>query len=345
MITLGIETSCDETAASIFDGKAILSNIVLSQIDLHKEFGGVFPELAARRHLDHLLPVIDRALIEARITKEEIELIAVASSPGLIGALLMGVNCAKSLGFALNVPVIGVNHVEAHLFANFIDFGDQITFPALGLIVSGGHTALLYMEDKDHSRVLGATLDDAIGECFDKVARMLHLPYPGGPEIEKLALHGDPNAYPFKPPSIKGAPYSFSFSGLKTKILYTVYGQGEKREVPVIAQSEYPNIAASFQKAAFTSLINAINHAIKEFEITSILVGGGVSCSNALKKIFENELLPGAKVFFPKRNLTLDNAAMIAALGYHRYKSYGASDPDLTAFASSKTSSFSFCST
>ncbi len=343
MITLGIETSCDETAASIYDGKKILSNIVLSQIELHKEFGGVLPELAARRHLDHLLGVIETSLEEAALVKSDIELISVASSPGLIGALLMGVNCAKALGFALNIPVIGVNHVEAHLFANFIDYSEEILFPAIGLIVSGGHTALLLMESMEVSHVLGATLDDAIGECFDKVARMLALPYPGGPEIEKLAKSGDPRSYPFKAPSVKGSPYNFSFSGLKTKILYTLHGQNGKTEKSSIPPSEYPNIAASFQYAAFSSLIRACNQAIDEFDCKSLLVGGGVSCSNTLKEMFETNIHPKVRSFFPKKDLSLDNAAMIAALGYYRYQRDGASLEDFSASPSSKKTSLTFC--
>ncbi|MCH9621466.1 MAG: tRNA N6-adenosine threonylcarbamoyltransferase [Chlamydiia bacterium] len=343
MITLGIETSCDETAASVYDGKTILSNIVLSQIELHKEFGGVFPELAARRHLDHMLLVIDRALKEAQISKNDLDLISVASSPGLIGALLMGVNCAKSLGLALGIPVIGVNHVEAHLFANFLEFENEITFPALGLIVSGGHTALLYLEDKNNSKVLGTTLDDAIGECFDKVARMLDLPYPGGPEIEKIAKLGDPSIFNFKTPKIKNRPYDFSFSGLKTKVLYTLFGQDGidgKKQVP---KSSYPDIAASFQKAAFSSLINAINEAVENLNVNSILVGGGVSASSTLKQMLNTQLLSSVNVFIPDIKYSLDNGAMIAALGYHKFKQIGASNENLSASPSSRKHSFDFC--
>ena len=343
MITLGIESSCDETAAAIYDGEKLLSNIVLSQIELHKEFGGVFPELAARRHLDHLLEIVDKALTHANLLKKDIDLIAVAASPGLIGALLMGVNCAKALGFALNIPVIGVNHVEAHLFANFIDFDKEITFPALGLIVSGGHTALLHMKTKDDISLLGTTLDDAIGECFDKVARMLGLAYPGGPEIEKLAKKGDPLSFPFKTPTIKNSPYHFSFSGLKTKILYTVFGQNGENKTPIISKDQYPNIAASFQKSAFKSLLNAVTKAAKEFPVQSFLVGGGVSCNKALKNMFEEKLQADIKIFFPKKNLTLDNAAMIAALGHYRYMADGPSSEDFSASPSSKTTSLSFC--
>ncbi|MCH9617529.1 MAG: tRNA N6-adenosine threonylcarbamoyltransferase [Chlamydiia bacterium] len=343
MITLGIESSCDETAAAIYDGETLLSNIVLSQIELHKEFGGVFPELAARRHLDHLIDVIDKALLDANLTKKDIDLIAVASSPGLIGALLMGVNCAKSLGFALNIPVIGVNHVEAHLFANFIDTDKEVLFPAIGLIASGGHTALFLMKSKDDIHLLGTTLDDAIGECFDKVARMLDLPYPGGPEIEKLAQSGDPLSYPFKTPSIKNAPFHFSFSGIKTKILYTLYGQNGKRDTPIIPKDEYKNIAASFQKTVFKSLLNAVKKAHLEFPARSFLIGGGVSCNKALKVMFEENLPSEINICFPKKNLTLDNAAMIAALGHYKYRSDGPSPRDFTASPSSKTTSLSFC--
>jgi len=342
MITLGIETSCDETAASVFDGKTILSNIVLSQTNLHKEFGGVFPELAARRHLDHLLEVIDKALIDAGCKKDDLDLISVASSPGLIGALLMGVNCAKSLGLALGIPVIGVNHVEAHLFANFIEFKNEIEFPTLGLIISGGHTALIYMENENESKVLGSTLDDAIGECFDKVARMLDLPYPGGPEIEKLAKLGDREKFNFKVPNIKGRPYDFSFSGLKTKILYTLYGQDGSDE-KIIPKEQFADIAASFQFSAFKSLINAVNQAQKEYGVKSLLVGGGVSASKTLKEMLNNYLSEDLKIFIPKMAYSLDNGAMIAALGAHQYNQIGASKEDFAATPSSKKHSYDFC--
>lgn len=342
MITLGIETSCDETAAAIYNGKEILSNVVLSQIELHKEFGGVFPELAARRHLDHLLEVVDKAIKDSGLSKTDIDLISVAASPGLIGALLMGVNCAKSLGLALDIPVIGVNHVEAHLFANFIDFPDSVIFPAIGLIVSGGHTALFLMKSKEDIALLGTTQDDAIGECFDKVARMLDLPYPGGPAIENMARSGDPESYPFKVPSIKNAPFNFSFSGLKTKILYTVYGQNGSMKTPVIPRKEYPNIAASFQKVAFKSLINATKKAVVEHNAKSFLVGGGVSCNENLKEMFEKHLDKEIDIYFPSKHLTLDNAAMIAALGHYKFQKEGASDDDFAASPSSKKSSLSF---
>ena len=335
MITLGIESSCDETAAAIYDGERLLSNIVLSQTELHKEFGGVFPELAARRHLDYLIPVIEQALEQASLTKEDIDVIAVASSPGLMGALLMGVNCAKALGFALNVPVIGVNHVKAHLFANFIDY-ENIAFPAVGLIVSGGHTALFHMKSKENISLLGTTLDDAVGECFDKVARMLDLPYPGGPQIEKLAKTGNPDAFPFKTPRVKNSPYHFSFSGLKTRVLYTLFGQNGRSEKPILPKEAYKDIAASFQKAAFASLLQASKKAIEELEVKSFLIGGGVSCNGALKELFEKELSEKVSIYFPKKSLTLDNAAMIAALGHYQFLQDGPSKKDLTATPTSK---------
>lgn len=336
MITLGIESSCDETAAAIYDGELLLSNIVLSQTALHEEFGGVFPELAARRHLDHLLPVVEKALQEAGLSKNDIDLIAVSSSPGLMGALLMGVNCAKALGYALNVPVIGVNHVKAHLFANFIDY-EEIAFPAIGLIVSGGHTALFHMQTKEDITLLGTTLDDAVGECFDKVARMLNLPYPGGPQIEKLAKQGNSNAYPFKPPRVKNSPYAFSFSGLKTKVLYTVYGQNGKSDNPILPKEEFKHIAASFQKAAFDSLLLATKKACEEFGVKSFLIGGGVSCNDALKELFEKKLPQNVTPYFPKKSLTLDNAAMIAALGHYQFLKDGPSSENLTASPTAKS--------
>ncbi len=210
MLALGIESTCDETACAIVqDGRSILSNIIASQIDLHKEYGGVVPELACRRHIDLMMPVIDQALTQAKMTLAHIDLIAVAHGPGLIGALLIGLNTAKALAWALQKPFIGVNHIEAHLYAALMSYEKEIHFPCLGVVASGGHTAIVLIQELGVYQLLGQTVDDAIGEAFDKVAKMLDLPYPGGPQIEKLALYGDPYRYPFKAGRVKGHPLDF----------------------------------------------------------------------------------------------------------------------------------------
>jgi N6-L-threonylcarbamoyladenine synthase len=220
MLVLGIETTCDETACAIVkDGHTILSNVISSQIDLHAEYGGVVPELSCRRHVDVIMSVIQQALLEASVGLEDIDLIAVAYGPGLVGALLIGLTSAKTLSLALGKPFIGVNHVEAHLYAAMMSKDLSIQFPCLGVVLSGGHTALVLIEKFGQSRLISETVDDAIGEAFDKVAKMMGLPYPGGPQIESLATQGNPEAFPFKPGKVKEMPLHFSFSGLKTAVL------------------------------------------------------------------------------------------------------------------------------
>ena len=313
MIVLGIETTCDETAIAVVkDGKQILSNKIASQADLHALYGGVFPELACRRHIDVILPLIDEALQEASTTRDQIDLIAVARGPGLMGALLIGLTTAKTLSMAWQKPLIGVNHIEAHLYAAMMDH--EPILPAIGLVLSGGHTTLLEIEALGKYKKLGATVDDAIGECFDKVARMLSLPYPGGPEIEKLARTGNPHAYSLKAGQVKGRPLDFSFSGLKTKVLYTL------KEDNI----NHADLAASFQHAAFSDIIKKTKLAAKPNQ--AIYLGGGVTASCALRKLFEGE-----NVYFPGPGLSTDNAAMIAGLGYHVYLAQGPDRLDLEA--------------
>lgn len=312
MKVLGIETSCDETAVSIVeDGKKILINLVASQAEIHKAFGGVFPEMASRAHIDRLLPLIEEA------TKEhEIDLIAVANGPGLLGALLMGVTAAKALAYGWNRPLVGVNHVEAHLYAAMMEV-DPV-FPSLGIVISGGHTFLAKMTGVCDYEVLGTTVDDAVGEAFDKVASLLGYPYPGGPEIEKVAKSGDPLKYPFKGGQVKGRPLDFSFSGLKTNVLYKVKGANCDRKGPtIIEESEKKHIAASFQKAALEDILNKALKAAKTFDCKGIYLGGGVTQNGELRRLFENAPYP---VFWPPKGLSLDNAAMIAGLGYHLYQ-------------------------
>jgi len=318
MLVLGIETTCDETAVSVVkEGAEILSNVISTQIDLHKKYKGVFPELACRRHLDDLLPVVEEALLSAEVTPEEIDLIAVADKPGLVGAILMGLSCAKALSYAWKKPYVGVNHLEAHLYAAMMPRLDQIKYPALGLVLSGGHTFMAKIEALGTYTLIGQTVDDAIGETFDKVASMMGLDYPGGPEIETLAKAGRPDTFPFKGGKVKGRPYDFSFSGLKTNVLYTINGQN-KEAPPQLRPEHYPDLAASFQRAAFSDVIDKALLAAKAHDCHEIYAGGGVTQSQALKTLFsERSSLP---VFYPPKGLSLDNGAMIAGLGYHTYK-------------------------
>lgn len=326
MLTLGIESTCDETSCSVVvDGKKILSNVVASQIDLHAEYGGVVPELSCRRHVDIMLPVISQALSEAKITLQDIDLIAVAYGPGLIGALLIGLSAAKGLALALDKPLIEVNHVEAHLYAALMSTNQEAQFPCLGVILSGGHTALVIVHSVDQFSLIGQTVDDAIGEAFDKTARLMHLPYPGGPKIEQLAQQGNPEKYSFKAGIVKGEPLNFSFSGLKTAVLYCLQ---ENRD-----ESHFCDIAASFQRAAFTDIIKKTRLAAEQYGLRDVLFGGGVTNNQALRKAF-TESAPHLNLFWPTFELSLDNAAMIAGLGYHRYRRRGSSAPlDLEAMA------------
>jgi N6-L-threonylcarbamoyladenine synthase len=324
MLVLGIESTCDETGISIVrDGKQILSNIVSSQIDLHREFGGVVPELACRRHIDVIIPILDEALKQAGITLNQIDLFAVAHGPGLIGALLIGLNTAKVLALAQNKPFIGVNHIEAHLYAVLMSYPDPISFPCLGVVLSGGHTALILMHDIGHYELIGQTVDDAIGEAFDKVAKILGLPYPGGPQIEALALQGNPKRYLFKGGQVKGRPFDFSFSGLKTAVLYTLKGQNANQNFA--SEVNPADLAASFQQTAFEDVIYKTLLAANQSRIQTILFGGGVTNNRRLKELFE--IADKQKIYkWPSVGLSLDNAAMIAGLGYQHYLKRGKGD-------------------
>ena len=317
MYVLGIESSCDETACAIVrDGKEVLSNIISSQADLHQAFGGVFPELACRRHVDALIPVIKKALEEAQLKPSDIGLISAAKGPGLIGALLIGLNAGKALAYAWNLPFIGINHVEAHLYAAMMPL-DNPPLPALGLVVSGGHTFLVKIEEIGKYQLIGTTQDDAIGEAFDKVATMLGLPYPGGPEIESLAQKGNPTRFSFRPCKIKNHPWDFSFSGLKTNVLYTIKGPNCSKDSPlIISKQEKADVAASFQETALSDVVTKAIQAARAYDCTAIYCGGGVSNNQRLKALFQEFGCP-YPVYYPPKQLTLDNAAMIAGLGYH----------------------------
>jgi N6-L-threonylcarbamoyladenine synthase len=320
MIVLGIESTCDESACAIVkEGREVLSHVILSQTELHNPFGGVYPELACRRHIDALIPVIKQALTEAALSPSQIDLIAVAKGPGLIGALLIGLNTAKSLSLAWNIPFIGVNHVEAHLYAAMMPL-ENPPLPALGLVVSGGHTFIVKIDELGKYEMLGTTQDDAIGEAFDKVAALLGLPYPGGPEIEALAKHGDSSRFPFRPGRIKNSPLDFSFSGLKTNVLYKVKGQSASKNAPlIISEKEKADVAASFQETALRDVVTKAMDAAKSFDCKAIYCGGGVSNNLRLRELFK-ELHCPYPVCYPAKTMTLDNAAMIAGLGFHCYK-------------------------
>jgi tRNA N6-adenosine threonylcarbamoyltransferase len=329
MLVLGIESSCDETACAVVrSGKEILSNVVASQIDLHHEYGGVVPELACRRHIDLIMPVIDQALTEAKVALQAIDLIAVARGPGLIGALLIGLNAAKALSFGLQKPFIGVNHVEAHLYATFMSYSENITFPCLGVVLSGGHTTIILIKALGVYELIGQTVDDAIGEAFDKVAKLLGFPYPGGPQIEQLALNGNAHRFTLKAGHVKENPFNFSFSGLKTAVLYTIRGKTPSQETPVVfTYQDQCDLAASFQKTAFNDVVKKTLRAAKKFDAETIVLGGGVTNNQSLRQLFEREANGEYQILWPPSGLSLDNAAMIAGLGYFRYQLQGSGDP------------------
>lgn len=324
MYILGIESTCDETAAAVVeDGEHILSNVIASQGDLHEKYGGVVPELACRRHIDVMIPVIEKALDDAHLALNQIDLIAVSYAPGLIGAIMIGVMAAKALSIATQVPYLGIHHVEAHLYAALM--GEKVDFPCIGVVLSGGHTAILLMEGIGSYQLIGQTQDDAVGEAFDKVAKMLGLPYPGGPVIETLALKGDPNKYAFKTGKPKGKPFDFSFSGLKTSVLYTLHGQNRSGALAELTSQEKADAAASFQHAVFEDIYHKISNALTEYGAHTVVLGGGVTNNMALRAYLEKKL--SARLVFPERALTLDNAAMIAGLAYHKWQERGIGDP------------------
>ncbi|AAP05285.1 tRNA (adenosine(37)-N6)-threonylcarbamoyltransferase complex transferase subunit TsaD [Chlamydia caviae] len=312
MLTLGLESSCDETACALVDAKGhIMANVVFSQQD-HVAYGGIVPELASRAHLRVFPSVVDSALKESGVSLEDIDLIAVTHTPGLIGSLAIGVNFAKGLAIGCQKPIIGVNHVEAHLYAAYME-AENVEFPALGLAVSGAHTAMFLMEDPLTYKLIGKSRDDAIGETFDKVARFLGLPYPGGSLIEKLASCGCEESYSFSPSKVPGC--DLSFSGLKTAVLYAIKGNNSNSRTPLpeLSEAEKSDIAASFQRAAFTSIAQKLPNIVKKISCRSILVGGGVASNKYFQNLLKNTLnLP---LYFPSSKLCTDNAAMIAGLG------------------------------
>ncbi len=333
MLILGIESSCDETAAAVVrDGNEILSSVISSQIDMHRPFGGVVPELASREHLEKIEPVIELALKDADVSLGDIDAIAVTQGPGLIGSLLVGVCFAKSLAFGLNIPVIGVNHIEGHVYSVVFE-NPAIEFPALALIVSGGHTNIFWIPAEGQYKVVSRTRDDAAGEAFDKVAKMLGLGYPGGPAIEKLGNDGDPNYIKFTQPKISDGRPDFSFSGLKTAVARYV----RQNSVEPLKPGESPNqtikdIAASFQASVVRSLVGTMAKQAVELHPKTLIVAGGVACNLSLREAAEKAATKlGLPVYFPSKHLSTDNAAMIAAAGHFHLKSGETANLSLTA--------------
>jgi N6-L-threonylcarbamoyladenine synthase len=331
MYFLGIETSCDETAAAVFtDEPVVLANVVASQTDLHARFGGVVPEVAARAHLQRLLPVIDEALHTAGISLAQVGCVAVHNTPGLVGALLVGVSAAKMLSVALGVPLVGVNHVHGHVYACRLAAGRDI-FPCVGLVVSGGHTTLFHCRDALHFERLGGTLDDAAGEAFDKVAALLGLGFPGGPAVEREAAGGDPQAVKLPRSFIHEERLDFSFSGLKTAVLYSFAGQGAPRPEPPPPGKQRADLAASFQQAVVDVLVAKSRQALQQTGLKRLAVGGGVVANKSLRSGLEAMTqAEGAELFIPPMALCTDNAAM-AAVAVEKWRRKEWARPDLDA--------------
>ncbi|CAN5703619.1 tRNA (adenosine(37)-N6)-threonylcarbamoyltransferase complex transferase subunit TsaD [soil metagenome] len=342
MLILGIESSCDETAAAIVrDGREILSSVISSQIELHKPFGGVVPELASREHLEKIEPVVDEALEKAGVLLKEIDAVAVTQGPGLVGSLLVGVCFAKALAFGLDIPFIGVNHIEGHVFSVVFE-NPPVEYPALALIVSGGHTNLFFIPEAGKYKVVSRTRDDAAGEAFDKVAKMLGLEYPGGPVIEKLSLTGDAHKIKFPIAKISDGRPDFSFSGLKTAVSRYV----RENEIEPVAENQTPSqeikdVAASFQTAVVKSLVGTMEKLALELNPKTLIVAGGVACNQSLQnaaRIAAKKLnLP---VYFPSKHLCTDNAAMITAAGYFHLQRGEQSDLRMTADVSMRLQNF-----
>lgn len=316
MLLLAIETSCDETAVAVLSGqRRILSSLVSSQNQIHSPFGGVVPEMASRAHMDVLAPMTRQALDEAGVCVRDINAIAVTAGPGLIGALLVGVSQAKAMAFALDVPIVAVHHIEAHIAAVLLDHEDEEVFPAVALVVSGGHTHLYDVKGPGHVRLLGRTRDDAAGEAFDKVAALLRLGYPGGPAIDRLAREGNPRAAKFPRPRVEGAPFDFSFSGLKTAVRRYMAGGESARGIA--------DVAASFQAAVVDVLVDRTIRAARETGVRNVVVAGGVAANTSLRKGMEGACASdGLRLLIPPPALCTDNAAMVAVLGA-RYLAMG----------------------
>lgn len=327
LVTLAIESSCDETSVAVLlDGREVLSNVIASQIKVHQVFGGVVPEIASRHHLDNVNRVADEAMKEAGITLDDVDLIGVTYGPGLVGALLIGLATAKAYAMATGKPLVGVHHIQGHICANYIEHKD-LEPPFMALVISGGHTNIVEVTDYNECHVLGQTRDDAAGEAYDKVARVLGLGYPGGPKIDKIAKEGDPDAIEFKRVFLEKDSLDFSFSGIKTGVLNYVNSEKQAgREINV------PNVAASFQQAALEVIVKKTVGAAVRMKKDKIVMAGGVASNSALRAMMEEACnKEGIKLYYPSPILCTDNAAMIGCAAYYKYKAGHVDDLTLDA--------------
>ena len=329
-LILALETSCDETSASVVaDGRTILSNVISSQIPVHQKFGGVVPEIASRKHIENVIPVVDQALREAKVSLSDVAAIGVTYGPGLVGALLVGVSVAKALSFAANKPLIGVNHLEGHIFANFLSH-PELEPPFMALVVSGGHTSLVHVKDYNEFELLGQTRDDAAGEAFDKVARVMKLPYPGGPYIDALAKTGNPEAIAFPRALVKRDNFEFSFSGLKSAVLNYLNSATQRGE-----EVSHADVAASFQAAVVDVLVSKALQAASKCKVKQIVLAGGVAANSELKRRFKQQCQEAnISLYYPETILCTDNAAMIACRAYYQHLTGKHADLHLNALPS-----------
>lgn len=325
MLTLGIESSCDETSCAVIkDGREVMSNVISSQIEIHKQFGGVVPEIASRKHIESINNIIQESLDEAGCTFDDIDLVGVTYGPGLVGALLVGLSTAKALAYGMKKPFIGVNHIQGHICANYIEHKD-LEPPFIGLVVSGGHSYLVYAKDYVDFELIGRTRDDAAGEAFDKVARSLGLPYPGGPHIDRLAKIGNKEAIDFPRVTLEKDSYDFSFSGLKTAVL-NYLNQMEQKGQEIVVE----DVAASFQQAVLDVLVEKTMKLVDEKKCNKVVIAGGVAANSELRRLMmEKGEQRNLKVYYPSPVLCTDNAAMIASAAYFNYKAGNESDLSL----------------
>jgi N6-L-threonylcarbamoyladenine synthase len=334
VLILGIETSCDDTCASIVrNGKEILSNIVSSQNDIHEKYGGVVPEIASRKHVEMIDIVINEAILRSGINIDEIDAVAVTNRPGLLGSLLVGVGAAKAICYFKKIPLIAINHLKAHIFANMLSGFDISTLndKFISLIISGGHSSLYLCDKNLNLSEIGHTVDDAVGEAFDKIARYLNLGYPGGPVIDKISKDGDSNFVRFTRPMIQSNDFNFSFSGIKTALIYRT-----KKYPELLEEKNIPSLVASFQAAAVDVLVEKSIKAAEYYNVDKILISGGVAANSRLREEFKKaSSKKNIKVFIPPINLCMDNAAMVASLGYYEYLKNNFSDLSIDVFSRS----------
>ena len=329
MKILAIESSCDETAAAVVeDGRTVLSSVIASQVEEHRLYGGVVPEIASRRHAEAIVPVVSQALEQAGLALSDIDALAVTYAPGLIGALLVGVNFAKGLAMSTGLPLVPVHHLRSHIASNYIS-NQELKPPFLCLVVSGGHSHIVMVEDYTEMKIIGRTRDDAAGEAFDKAARTMGMPYPGGIALDKIAEDGDPHAFKLPRPPVHGAPYDFSFSGLKTAVINLIHNASQKGEALNKA-----DVCASFRYAVVDCLTTNLVKAAEDMGVSKIVIAGGVSANSLLRKTLSQECRKrGWQFYMPEKSLCGDNAAMVGAQGYYEYLSGRTAGADLNAYA------------